>query len=329
MSRRLIGVASVVRRSAVFLTVASSCVISVSACGGPHRSVSASAVPKTVVHRLAVGGAPVGLLAYGGSLWVANAETDRVLRMNERTGAVVARVQVGHIPLRLAGVAGRVVSTNWGNGTVSVISSPGATRVSTVPLASQPEGIALLGSSLWLVSERTGDVVEASEAGHFRSRIHVGREPRQVTVVGSDLWVSVYADDAVAEVNPRSGRVATRVKVCAGPQGLASAAGQLWVACTTSGELVDVDPRTHTVVRRVPYQAADAVRAAGSSLLVTSDAGPSTALLDPVNGALSDRMRLSDGFIGDANADVTAAGGAVWVSSPDEGAVYRIDRVVP
>src|SRR5579884_904565 len=110
MSRRLVGdvataaaaatrVASVVLRSAVCLTVAASCGISLSGCGSTHRSASASAARKPVVHRVAVGGAPVGLLAYGGSLWVADAGTDQVMRLDERTGAVTARVHVGHIPL--------------------------------------------------------------------------------------------------------------------------------------------------------------------------------------------------------------------------------------
>jgi len=141
--------------------------------------------------------------------------------------------------------------------------------------------------------------------------------------------VSVFAGNAVAEVDPQTGKVVARVKVCAGPQGLASAAGQLWVACTTTGQLIDIDPRSRRITRRVPYQAADGVRAAGSSLLVTSDAGPATAMLDPKTGALSDQVRVSNGFIADANADVVAAGGSVWVSSPDEGAVYRIDRAAP
>ena len=331
VKRKLMGivcpVASLVRRSGVFVPLAA-CLAAASGCGGQHRPARPPAT-KPAVDRLAVGGAPVGLLAYRGSVWVANARTDRVMRIDERTGAVLARVRVGHIPLRLAGVAGRVFATNWGGRTMTVISTAGASHATTVAVAPQPEGITPLGSSLWLVSERTGDLVEVSANGHALSRVHVGHQPRQVTPAGSDLWVSVFGDDAVAEVNPRTGRVVARLKACGGPQGLASASGQLWVACTTAGELVDVDPRSHDIVRRVSYQAADAVRAAGSSLLVTSDAGPATAVLDPRNGTLSDRMRLSSGYIADANADVVAAGGSVWVSSPDEGVVYRIRRTVP
>jgi hypothetical protein len=47
-------------------------------------------------------------------------------------------------------------------------------------------------------------------------------------------------------------------------------------------------------------------------------------MLDPRTGSLTDNVKLSDVFIGDANADVVAAGDGVFVSSPDEGAVYKL-----
>jgi len=74
----------------------------------------------------------------------------------------------------------------------------------------------------------------------------------------------------------------------------------------------------------VTYEAADAVTSAGATLRVTGDQGPSTAMLDPRTGRLTDNVKLSDAFIGDANADVVAAGNAIWVSFPDEGTVYEL-----
>jgi hypothetical protein len=47
-------------------------------------------------------------------------------------------------------------------------------------------------------------------------------------------------------------------------------------------------------------------------------------VLDPRTGELSHKVQLSDAFIGDANADVVAAGNDVWVSSPDQGTIYRV-----
>ena len=72
------------------------------------------------------------------------------------------------------------------------------------------------------------------------------------------------------------------------------------------------------------YEPADAVTPAGSLLRVTSDDGPSTATLDPHTWKLSGDVKLSNGFISDANADVVSAGNGTWVSSPDEGVVYRL-----
>src|ERR1700744_5293780 len=173
-------VVSRARRSVAVLSATAGCAIGVSGCGGGHRPPRPSAA-QTAVHRLTVGGAPVGLLAYRGSLWVANAQTDQVPRGAARTGSVIARVRVGHTPRRLAGAAGRVFTTNWGDGSMSVISASGTTRATTVHVAPQPEGITPLGSSLWLVSERAGELVRVSESGHTLARVHIGRQPRQVT----------------------------------------------------------------------------------------------------------------------------------------------------
>jgi sugar lactone lactonase YvrE len=153
-------------------------------------------------------------------------------------------------------------------------------------------------------------------------RVRVGSQPRQVAAGGGYLWVSVFGDNALAEVNPRTMRVVTWVHACGGPQGVAYSAGQVWVGCTNSGELVDVDATSHRVVRRIAYKAADGVISAGSVLRVTSDSGPSTGVLDPRTGHLSHSVRLSVTFIGDANADLAELAGRVWVSSPDEGAIY-------
>ena len=156
------------------------------------------------------------------------------------------------------------------------------------------------------------------------NRVAVGDQPRQVTAGGGFLWVSVFGDNTVAEVDPRTRRVVARIQACVGPQGLAYAAGRIWVGCTNDGVLAEIDPATRRVVRRTAYNAADAVTNTGSGVRVTSDSGPSTAVLDPRTGALSHKVQLSGGFIGDANADVVSAGGAIWVSSPDEGVVYRL-----
>lgn len=90
--------------------------------------------------------------------------------------------------------------------------------------------------------------------------------------------ISVFADNAVAEVDPRTRQVIDRVKACTGPQGLSYLEGQLWVACTSSGELADLSPRSGHVVRRTADGSADGVTSDGPSLLVTSDNGPSVAV---------------------------------------------------
>jgi streptogramin lyase len=181
------------------------------------------------------------------------------------------------------------------------------------------------GGAVWVVSQQAGYVARLVP-GNPRptDRVSVGHQPRQITAGGGRLWVSVFGDNSVVEVDPRARRVLARIPACQGPQGLAYAAGRLWVGCTNGNQLAAIDPASRRVVRRVHYAAADAVTRTGAFLLITSDNGPALARLDPRTGMLADQVRLSDIFIGDANADVVAAGTGYWVSSPDEGTVYRV-----
>lgn len=300
--------------------------LAIAGCGQASHQTSTSAAPaKPTVRKVQLGGAPIGLLAYQGRLWVADAQSNRVLRVEPGSDRVSARVPVGRTPLRIVASGGSIWSTDFRAGTVSQVSPSTLRRVATVHVGPQPEGIVALGPDLWVVSQQGGYLARVVPGDARPStRIHVGNQPRQVAAGGGQLWVSVFGDDSVAEVNPRSRRVLAHIKACGGPQGLAYSAGQLWVGCTNDGVLADIDPRTHRVVRRVAYDAADAVTSAGATLRVTSDDGPSTAILDPRTGKLSHNVKLSDALIGDANADVVATGGGVWVSSPDQGTVYRV-----
>jgi DNA-binding beta-propeller fold protein YncE len=302
------------------------CVLAVTGCGSTASHTSATSTPKpSGVRKLQIGGAPIGLLAYGGRLWVADAKNNRVLRVEPESGRVTGQVAVGRTPLRIVAFQGSIWSTDFGAGTVSRVSPSGLRRLATIHVGPQPEGIVAFGPDLWIVSQQSGDLVRVVPGDSApANRVAVGDQPRQVTAGGGFLWVSVFGDNTVAEVDPRTRRVVAHIQACVGPQGLAYAAGRIWVGCTSDGVLAEIDPATRRVVRRTAYNAADAVTDTGSELRVTSDSGPSTAVLDPRTGTLSHRVQLSDGFIGDANADVVSAGGAIWVSSPDEGVVYPL-----
>ena len=306
-------------------TLAVCCSLAAAGCGSSSRH--APSPKQRPVHKVQTGGAPIGLLAYAGQLWVADARTNRVLRIAPESGRVTARVAVGRTPLRIVAVDGSIWSTDFGSGTVSVVSPSELRRVATVRVGPQPEGIVRFGADVWVVSQQ-GRLSGPGRARKHRApadRVPVGHQPRQVTAGAGNLWVSVFADNAVVEVDPRTRRVVARIRACQGPQGLAYAGGQLWVGCTDGSELVDIDRgvaqgRCDAFPTRQPTPS----RGRETALRVTSDNGPSTGVLDPRTGELSHKVQLSDAFIGDANADVVAAGGGVWVSSPDEGTVYRV-----
>lgn len=208
-----------------------------------------------------------------------------MLRIDPGSNLVTGHVFVGKTPLRIAAFEGRLWSTDFDGGTITAVSPSTLRRVATVRVGPQPEGIVAFGSYLWVVSEQSGNLVRIAPGdAHPLTHVSVGNQPRQVAADAAHLWVSVFGDNSV----------------------------------------VEVDPSSRKVVRCVAYEAADAVTPAGSLLRVTSDNGPSTAVLNPRTGRLSHDVKLSDGFISDANSDVVSAGNGTWVSSPHEGVVYRL-----
>lgn len=305
------------------------CLLALAGCGQASHQSTSTAVPKPTpaAEKIRTGGAPIGLLAYDGALWVADAQRNQVLRLAPDTGRITGHATVGRTPLRVVAFHGSIWSTDFRAGTVSQVSPSTLRRVATIHVGPQPEGIVALGPNLWVVSQQGGYLARIAPGSSRRpTRINVGSQPRQVTAGGGHLWVSVFDDDSVAEVDPRTQQVLVHIKACGGPQGLAYADGQLWVGCTNDGELVDIDPQSRKVVKHVTYDAADAVTNTGAALRVTSDQGPSTAVLNARTGTLTGNVKLSNAFIGDANADVAKAGNKIWVSSPDEGALYELRR---
>lgn len=136
------------------------CPLVLGGCGGATTRTSATTSPeRTPVRKIQIGGAPIGLVAYGGQLWVADAKTNRVVRVEPQSGQVTGEVSVGRTPLRVVGFKGSLWSTDFDAGTVSQVSPSGLRRVASIRVGPQPEGIVAFGPDLRIVSQQAGELV--------------------------------------------------------------------------------------------------------------------------------------------------------------------------
>ena len=126
LHRGIVGAVSVRVVGAVLLC----CVLALSGCGGAANShTSATTSPKpSPVRWIQIGGAPIGLVAYGGHLWAADAKGNRLVRIQPQSGRVTGQISVGRTPLRVVGFQGSLWSTDFDAGTVSQVSPSAPAR---------------------------------------------------------------------------------------------------------------------------------------------------------------------------------------------------------
>jgi virginiamycin B lyase len=178
---------------------------------------------------------------------VAHPDTDEVVRLDPRTGRVVARIKLGPLPFQAAPGDHRFVPSlvavgagaGWvatGRGAVARIDAASNRVVAVIKLPHQgPESIAVAGR-----------IVSVAEGGHGVARIDAATnqllrtirldvQADRVAADGGTIWVGGPTTDptfetagAVARVDAATGRV--REIVPSGlPTGLAAGVGAVWI----------------------------------------------------------------------------------------------------
>ena len=192
----------------------------------------------------------------GGSVWVADDQGARVIRVSPQKNKVAARIAAGDGPAGMAFNGGAAWVVNHRDTTVNRIdlATNKSTRLTTLGGAGDraPERMVWLGGSLWITGRGT-DLLEVNAAdGALRKTIEIGGSGIDVVASGSAVWVptrSAEVDptgfptmDALKRVSTSSGAVTTvaqpsgRVDV----HGLTVAGGAVWIADNRSGFLYRV-----------------------------------------------------------------------------------------
>jgi len=189
----------------------------------------------------------------GGSVWVADDQGARVVRVSPRTGKVVARIRVGDGPADMAfsGATAWVINHRDRSLTRIALATNRPTELATLG-GDAPERLVWSRGSLWVTGRGT-DLLEVSPAdGSIHATTEIGASGIDVAADGDALWVptrSAEADnrgfptmDALKRVSASSGAITTvarstgRVDV----NGLVAANGRVWIADNAGGVLYRV-----------------------------------------------------------------------------------------
>ncbi|HEX7311746.1 MAG TPA: hypothetical protein VF232_11240 [Gaiellaceae bacterium] len=186
----------------------------------------------------------------GGSVWVADDQGARVVRVSPATNRVVARPRVGDGPADMAfnGMSAWVI--NHRDRVLSRIDlgTNHPSRVAVIP-GDAPERMVWSHGSLWITGRGTDLVKVSPSDGSVQETIEIGASGIDIAADRDNLWVptrSAAVDqsgfptmDALKRVSASTGQVSvvaetsTRVDV----HGLVARSGKVWLADNTNGYL--------------------------------------------------------------------------------------------
>jgi YVTN family beta-propeller protein len=190
------------------------------------------------------------------SLWIGDCDANALLRVDPRSGKVIASIALGaqiDDESSVAAGEGSVWITVNGPPTLLRIDPKTNKVVGQVAAPGSPAAIRAGLGGLWLASDDGTMLRLNANSGAVVATIPVGRGPRFTAIGGGSVWVLNQADGTVSRVDPASNRVSATIRVTSVPvQGgdMAFGGGFAWARISDS-LVAQIDPTTNRVVRRL------------------------------------------------------------------------------
>jgi hypothetical protein len=186
----------------------------------------------------------------GGSVWVADDQGARVVRVSPAAGKVVARIPVGDGPADMAFSGAVAWAINHRDQTLTRIDlGTNQSRELTDLGGDAPERMVWLGGSLWVTGRGTDLLKVDPSSGSVERTIEIGASGIDVAAAGGTLWVptrSAAVDqrglptmNALVRVSASTGAATTVARPTArlDVHGLVAAGGGVWIADNRGGTL--------------------------------------------------------------------------------------------
>jgi YVTN family beta-propeller protein len=208
-------------------------------------------------------GAPTGLAAGGGALWVSSSRQrdSRVTLTKINTGfdTVEQTERVGELAGYQPHVAlgGRMLWVAPELGLLTRVDPrTGSERRPAIDTGHYPTDLAVSDDgTVWVVGEDANVVTRVDGSSGATTHIPVGNVPTEVRVGAGAVWVTLALEDSLVRIDPRTGAVQKTIAVGRYPVGVAVGAGAVWVANSGDGTVSRIDPKTDEVVATIPVGA--------------------------------------------------------------------------
>jgi streptogramin lyase len=192
--------------------------------------------------------APYNVWTGGGSIWVAEDQGARVIRVSPATGKILKRLPVGDGPADMAFADNAAWVINHRDRRLMRINlaTNSVTELATLP-GDAPERMTWLGGSLWITGRGTDLLQVDPQTGAVKSTIEIGAGGIDVVAAAGSLWVPVRSATVDSTGFPTmetlrrvsaSTRQVTTAATASGRldvHGLQAGGGFVWIADNRSG----------------------------------------------------------------------------------------------
>lgn len=225
---------------------------------------------------------PSALAVSAGALWVLKNDDQALLRIDPRSGRVVARISLSFVPFDIAATDNAVWITGYYDDELVRIDPSSNQVVARLTVPDGASGIAVTDQAVWVASSIAGWVSRIDPATNQLvasivlncPAVCAQSTPLAVAATADAIWVRTVGDGLLVRIDPQSSRVVTSLEVIPsngrdGVDHLAVLGGSLWVSGIS---LQRIDPQTNLVTGTVGVTATS-VSVGFGSLWITDDVG--------------------------------------------------------
>lgn len=282
-----------------------------------------------IAAKISIPGSPDWVAIGVAAVWISNADTNSVARIDPAKNAVVKTVTVGRRPCSgLAVGFGAVWSPSCTDKRLDRVGEQSGALETHIPttVGDSEGGIAAGEGAVWVVADRHGNLQRIDPAlNEIAGSVELA-EGSFVPVVGAGaVWVSSTTRNLVSRVDPVALKVIAEIRVGPAPRFMACTASDVWVLNQGDGTVSRIDIASNKVVATidagVPGQGGD-ISVGEGFVWVTMIDIPLTQI-DPVTN------RVVAQYVGKGGDAIRIGHGAAWMCSFFLQEVWRVPLPLP
>ena len=223
------------------------------------------------VATIEVGLFPQQLVVGEGAVWVPNAGSGTISRIDPQTNEITATIPIGNadpdndlfVPSRVSIGDGFIWAAKNDEDSIVQIDPNTNQVVATIPIGIEPFALAVNKGTLWITSRSEDSVVRVDlNTEQIVATIADVKDPSAIVVTEDAVWVANHRDDAVTRIDPLTNEIVASVSLgsrSSNPNcgtcisGLTISDGAVWVSVAVGG-VVRIDQQINQVVATFPMK---------------------------------------------------------------------------